>query len=129
MITWLMNFNLIVWNNNNMAPTICIRLQINRITRPMLIFVYIVQVPIWPIQDMCMSLDFLWHVVTKTELSSAQVELQYTLPIVYLLFDFVSKPVQYIVYWITHTHSNIMETSGFLLKLWVWTLFMARYTR
>ena len=129
MITWLMNFNLIVWNNNNMAPTICMRLQINRITRPMLIFVYIVQVPIWPIQDMCMSLDFWWHVVTKTELSSAQVELQYTLPIVYLLFDFVSKPVQYIVYWTTHTHSNIMETSGFLLKLWVRTPFMVRYTR
>ena len=63
-------------NNNKMDIT----LNMNTFTRPItglesiLIFVPIGRVHIQPIQDSTF-LDFSWHVTTKTELSSAQLEL------------------------------------------------------
>ena len=67
----LFNYHVIVRLIIKWLPTI----YVYRITRPILIFVYIGRITIQPIQDSVMSQDFRWHVTTKVELSSANLAL------------------------------------------------------
>ena len=63
---------------NKMTPTICVSVSLQaqyRITRSILIFARIGRVHLRLIQDSGISLDFKWHVMTKIELSSANLAL------------------------------------------------------
>jgi hypothetical protein len=63
---------------NKMTPTICVSVCLQaqyRITRSILIFARIGRVHLRLIQDSGISLNFKWHVMTKTELSSANLAL------------------------------------------------------
>ena len=67
----LLNYHVIVRLIIKWLPTI----YVYRITRPILIFVYIGRITIQPMQGSVMSQDFRWHVTTKAELSSANLAL------------------------------------------------------
>lgn len=86
----LINYHVIVWNNNSTSPTICLYLHGKyRVTLPILIFVCISWVPIQPIQESDMSLDFKRHVWQTCRLLTAYAKPKITIfrPYAHSQFD------------------------------------------